>query len=340
MSTLSNGIESATRKFLDEVNSGTGPQIFEMSVEDARAFLNKAQSGDVKKMPADIEDLVVPGGPKGDVSIRIVRPRGAVRSVPSSPPAQTPFSGALPVIIYVHGAGWVLGGWESHDRIALELATRAHAALVFVNYSLSPEAKYPTAIEETYTVIKYISDNAKALNIDASRLAIAGDSVGGNMSAAVTMLCKERGPRIEFQVLFYPVTAADFYTESYQLFENKHFLSRDAMKWFWNQYTTDQEERRQPKASPLLASLEQLKGLPPALIFTAEFDVLRDEGEAYAHKLMDAGVEVQAVRCLGTIHDFVMLHALAETPAARFAVETAGAALKERLHSATAAAVR
>ncbi len=327
MSTLSNGIESTTRKFLDDVNSGTGPQIYEMSVEDARAFINKAQGGDVKKMSADIQDVLVSGGPKGDVSIRIARPKGAKE--------------ALPAIVYVHGAGWVLGGWETHDRLALELANRAHAAVVFVNYSLSPEAKYPTAIEESYLVTKYVSENSKSLNIDPSKLAIAGDSVGGNMSAAVTMLCKERGgPRIDFQLLFYPVTEANFETGSYNQFQTKHFLSKDAMKWFWNHYTSDEADRKQPTASPLLASVEQLKGLPPAMVFTAEFDVLRDEGEAYAHKLIEAGVEVKAVRCLGTIHDFVMLHALAETPAARFAVEAAGAALKERLHAATAAAVR
>ncbi|MDZ4835066.1 MAG: alpha/beta hydrolase [Candidatus Melainabacteria bacterium] len=327
MSTLSNGIEATTRKFLDEVNSGTGPQIFEMSVEDARQFLTKAQSSDVKKLPADIEDVMVPGGPNGDVSVRIARPKGA--------------SEALPAIIYVHGAGWVLGGWESHDRLVLELANRAHAAVVFVNYSLSPEAKYPTAIEECYVVAKHIADNAKKLNIDASKMAIAGDSVGGNMATAVTMLCKERsGPRIDFQVLFYPVTEANFETESYNKFETKHFLSRQAMKWFWNHYTSNDAERKKPTVSPLLATVEQLKGLPPAMVFTAEFDVLRDEGEAYAHKLIEAGVEVRAARCLGTIHDFVMLHALAETPAARFAVETASAALKERLHAATAAAVR
>lgn len=327
MSTLSNGIESTTRKFLNDVNSGTGPQIFEMSVEDARAFLNKAQSGDVKKMSADIQDVMVPGGPKGDVSIRIARPQGA--------------KGALPAIVYMHGAGWVLGGWESHDRLALELANKAQASVVFVNYSLSPEAKYPTAIEEGYLVTKYVSDNGKSLNIDSSKLAVAGDSVGGNMAAAITLMCKERGgPKIDFQVLFYPVTEANFDTESYKKFETKHFLSREAMKWFWNQYTSNDAERKLPTASPLLASTEQLKGLPPAMVFTAEFDVLRDEGEAYAHKLIEAGVEVKAVRCLGTIHDFVMLHALKDTPAARFAVETASAALKEHLHSATAAAVR
>ena len=327
MSTLSNGIESVTRKFLDAVNSGTGPQIFEMSVEDARAFLNKAQSDDVKKMTADIQDVMVPGGPKGDVSVRIARPKGSKE--------------ALPAVIYMHGAGWVLGGWESHDRLVLEIANRAQAAVVFVNYSLSPEAKYPTAIEEGYLVTKYVAENGKSLNIDSSKLAIAGDSVGGNMSAAITLMSKERGgPKIDFQVLFYPVTDANFTTESYNKFETKHFLSREAMKWFWNQYTSNDAERKEPTASPLQASLEQLKGLPPAMVFTAENDVLRDEGEAYAHKLIEAGVEVKAVRCLGTIHDFVMLHALMDTPAARFAVETASAALKEHLHAATAAAVR
>lgn len=319
MNQPSHGIEPNTRKFLDEVNSGTGPQIYELSVEEARKVLNNLQQqSNVKKLPADIEDRKVPGGPNGDVAIKIVRPPQV--------------KDALPAIIYVHGAGWVLGGWETHDRLVLELANKARAAVVYIEYSRSPEAKFPVAIEEAYAVTKYVSENARALNIDASRLAIAGDSVGGNMAIATAMMCKEKGgPRIDLQVLFYPVTDANFDTESYKQFETKHFLSREAMKWFWNHYI-DEAQRKQPKACPLQATTEQLKGLPPAVIFTAEFDVLRDEGEAFARKLSDAGVIVKATRMLGTIHDFVMLNAITETPAARFAIEAACHELKTVLY--------
>lgn len=323
MSELSKGIEPATRKFLDGANANTGPQIYELTPEKARSVMNDLQKSDVKKMPADIEDRKIPNGSHADIAIKIVRPRDA--------------KGPLPALVYIHGAGWVLGGWETHDRLVLELANKAHIAVVYIDYSRSPEAKFPVALEECYQVTKYVAENAKSLNIDPARLAIGGDSVGGNMAAATTILCKERGgPRIDFQLLFYPVTDASFETESYKKFGTKHFLSLEAMKWFWDQYTTAETDRKSPTVSPLQASTELLKGLPKALIFTAEFDVLRDEGEAYAHKLIEAGVEVTAVRCLGTIHDFVMLNAITNTPAPRFAIDTASAALKQHLHQEVA----
>ena len=323
MSTPSKGIEPKTLKFLDNVNASTDPPIYKLPPVKAREVLEGAQKGDFKKLPADIEDIKVSGGPNGDVSVKIVRPKGV--------------KDALPAVIYVHGAGWVLGGWSTHDRLVLELANYAQVAVVYVDYSRSPEAKYPTAIEESYLVTKYIADNAKKFNIDPAKLAIAGDSVGGNMATAVCMMAQERGgPRIDLQVLFYPVTDANFDTESYRKFGEKHFLETEGMKWFWDQYTTAETDRKAPTVSPLQAPLDLLKKLPTALVITAENDVLRDEGEAYAHKLIEAGVTVTAMRCLGTIHDFVMLNALAETPAARLAIETAAAELKKHLHPAMA----
>jgi len=315
---VSAGIETTTRAFLDKVNASTGPALYELTPEEARNVFNGLQGDKVAKLPAQIEERKIPGGPNGDISVHIARPEGAKET--------------LPVIIYIHGAGWVLGGWQSHDRLCLELANKANAAVVFVDYSLSPEAKYPVAIEESYAVAKWVSENAKEINVDASRMAVAGDSVGGNMSIALTMMCKEKnGPKLAFQCLFYPVTDANFDNGSYKQFGENHFLTREAMKWFWNNYA-DESKRNDPKVCPLKATVEQLKGLPPAIIFTAENDVLRDEGEGYAHNLTEAGVNVTAVRCLGTIHDFVMLHALAETPAARFATESGAAALKAVLH--------
>jgi len=295
-------LEPTTKAFIEKINKQDGTPIYELSPEEARKVLSNAQTFEVAKLPADIEDLNIPAGPDGQVSIRIIRPKGSKES--------------LPVVMYFHGGGWVLGDKDTHDRLVREIANGANAAVVFVNFTPSPEAQYPKPIEEAYAATKYISENGKNLNLDTSRFALAGDSVGGNMAAAVLLLAKERGgPRIDYQVLFYPVTDANFDTPSYQQYANGIWLTREAMKWFWDNYLPDKELRKQPTASPLQASLDQLKGQPPALIITDENDVLRDEGEAYAHKLVKAGVNVTAVRYLGTIHDFVLLNALAGTPA-------------------------
>jgi acetyl esterase len=230
----------------------------------------------------------------------------------------------------------VFGDAHTHDRLVRELAVGANAVVVFPNYSRSPEAKYPTAIEESYAVAQWVSQDGAEENLDPTRIAIAGDSVGGNMTAALTLLAKQRGD-VSFvqQVLFYPVTDASFDTESYHQFAEDYFLRRDAMQWFWDQYTTDPEQRAQITASPLRASLDELAGLPPALVITGEADVLRDEGEAYANKLRAAGVAVTAVRYQGIIHDFVMLNALRGTHAATAAIAQAIATLQAVLHPTT-----
>src|SRR6266849_2240947 len=292
------------------------PFLFTLDPERGRAALDKAQSGRVGKLPVDVEDLTIDDGPSEQVSLRILRPQHA----------QAP----LPVIVYLHGAGWVFGSMQTHDRLMRELAVGAQAAVVFPEYRLSPEAKYPTALEECYSVVKWVAECGMEHGMDPERLALAGDSVGGNMTAAVTLLSRERGgPDIRLQLLFYPVTEAAFDTESYHQFAEGYHLRRDSMMWCWEQYTSNPGERNQIIASPLRASTEQLKGLPPALVITAEADVLRDEGEAYANKLREAGVRVTAVRFQGTIHDFVMLNALAHTAAARGALALAIAWLRE-----------
>jgi acetyl esterase len=286
------------------------PYLFDLAPEKGRAVVDEVQSGSVRKLPVEIEDRRLAGGPSGHVSVRILRPQ----NVPSP----------LPIIVYIHGAGWVFGNAHTHDRLIRELAVGAQAAIVFPNYSLSPEAKYPTAIEENYAAVKWVAENGHEHGLDPERLAVAGDSVGGNMTAAVTLMAKKRGgPMIRQQLLFYPVTDASFDTESYQQFATGYFLRRDAMMWFWDQYTSDPNERNEMTASPLRATIEQLRGLPPALIITAEADVLRDEGEAYANRLREAGVHVTAVRFQGIIHDFVMLNALANTASARGAIALA-----------------
>lgn len=314
-------IDPATQKFLDALAAKGGPPIYKLSPSDARAVLSGAQGGDAAKPGARIEDTDFPVGPTGSVKIRIVRPERA--------------DGVLPVILYIHGGGWVLGDKETHDRLVRELAVGAGAAAVFVDYDRSPEARYPVAIEQAYAALKHVAGNGRALGLDPARIAVAGDSVGGNMAAALTLLAKERGgPKIGFQLLYYPVTDADFDTGSYTAFADGPWLTREAMKWFWDAYLPDAAKRKEPTASPLRASLDQLKGLPPALVITDENDVLRDEGEAYAAKLAQAGVRVTSARYNGTIHDFVMLNAIAGTAAARGAIAQGVAALRRAFHGA------
>ncbi|NDK28014.1 alpha/beta hydrolase [Streptomyces sp. TR1341] len=294
------------------------PYLFDLGPIEGRKAVDEVQSGEIEKPAVDEEWVNVQGGPTGSVRARIVRPAGA--------------TGTLPVIVYIHGAGWVFGNAHTHDRLVRELAVGARAAVVFPEYDLSPEARYPVAIEQNYAVAQWVVREGAAHGLDAARIAVAGDSVGGNMSAALTLMAKERGdvPLVQ-QVLFYPVTDASFDTPSYHRFAEGYFLRRDAMRWFWDQYTTDEKQRAEITASPLRATTEQLTGLPPALVITGEADVLRDEGEAYAARLRAAGVPVTAVRYQGIIHDFVMLDALRGTYAAGAAIAQAVAVLRTAL---------
>ncbi|MFD0149429.1 alpha/beta hydrolase [Streptomyces sp. NPDC055721] len=295
------------------------PYLFQIPPAEGRKAVDDVQSGPVDKPSVKEEWIAVEGGPTGSVRARIVRPEAA--------------TGPLPVIVYIHGAGWVFGNAHTHDRLVRELAVGAGAAVVFPEYDRSPEHRYPVALEQSWTVARWVVEQGAAHDLDASRVAVAGDSVGGNMSAALTLLAKERGglPLVQ-QVLFYPVTDASFDTGSYEQFAEGYFLRRDAMRWFWDQYTTDEGERAEITASPLRATTEQLTGLPPALVITAEADVLRDEGEAYADKLRQAGVPVAAARFQGIIHDFVMLDALRGTQAAESAITLAVETLRIALH--------
>ncbi|MEU2156152.1 alpha/beta hydrolase [Streptomyces sp. NPDC019396] len=295
------------------------PFLFEMPPAEGRRAVDDVQSGDVTMPAVDEEWITVHSGPTGSVRARIVKPAGA--------------TGTLPVIVYIHGAGWVFGDAHTHDRLVRELASGVGAAVVFPEYDRSPEAHYPIAIEQNYAVARWVVSDGMSKNLDASRMAVAGDSVGGNMAIALTLMAKERGDvTLVQQVLFYPVTDANFDTPSYHQFAEGYFLRRDGMQWFWDQYTTDERERAQITASPLRASLEELAGLPPALVITGEADVLRDEGEAYANKLRQAGVPVTSTRYQGIIHDFVMLNALRSTHAAGAAIGQATATLREALH--------
>ena len=283
------------------------PRIYELPPEEGRALLEKVQESPVDKLPVDIEDLKVDTGQWGSINVRFVRPEGNTDK--------------LPVIFYIHGAGWVFGSAQTHVKLIRELAVRTNSVVVFPEYSRSPEAKYPTAIEQSYAVLQKLSELAESKGLDLTELAVAGDSVGGNMATVMTILTKERqGLPIQKQLLFYPVTDANFTTDSYQEFAENYFLTKEGMKWFWDQYTTDDSERSEITASPLRATSEDLADLPPALILTGEADVLRDEGEAYARKLRDVGVAVTQVRFQGMIHDFVMVNSLDQTNATRAAI--------------------
>lgn len=309
-------LEPAAAEFAEATS--TPPFLSDLGPVEGRRTVDEVQSGDVA-MPAVEDEWVPVGGDRADtVDVRIIKPAGA--------------TGALPVIVYIHGAGWVFGNAGTHDRLVRELAVGAGAAVVFPEYDLSPEVRYPVALEQSYATAAWVARHGAEHGLDTARIAIAGDSVGGGMSAAVTLLAKRRGD-VTFlqQVLFYPVTDAAFDTPSYHEFAEGYFLRRDGMQWFWDQYTSDPAQRAEITASPLRASVEELSGLPPALVITGEADVLRDEGEAYANKLRRAGVPVTAVRYQGIIHDFVMLNALRETRAAQAAIAQAVAALKTAL---------
>ncbi len=300
---------------IKKLESENAPPIYQLTIQDARKALDTFQETSIEKLPVQIQDLTISTPPNEKLSLRIVRPTGNEK---------------LPAVVYFHGGGWILGNKHTHDRLIREIAYGAHAAVVFVNYTPSPEAKYPTAIEEAYAATKYIVEHGHELNLDTSFLAVAGDSVGGNMAIVTTLLAKERGgPKIDYQVLFYPVTDANFENASYKEFAEGPWLTKAAMEWFWNAYEPTISARKKATVTPLQASLEELKGLPPALIITDENDVLRDEGEAFAHKLMQAGVEVNSVRYLGMIHDFVMLNPLSSTLATQSAIALACSSLQQ-----------
>jgi acetyl esterase/lipase len=309
-------LDRAAREFAEA--TALPPYLFDLGPAEGRAVMNEIQGRPVAKPGVDIRDMVVPGGPSGQVAVRILRPGHT--------------SGTLPAVVYVHGGDWVFGNRHTHDRLIRELAVGAHAAVVFPDYSLSPEAKYPTAIEECYAVAAWVASHGVEHGLDPGRLAVAGDGAGGNMAIALTLLAAERhGAPFRQQVLFYPVTDASFDTGSYQEFATGYFLRRDAMQWFWDQYAADAEQRSQATASPLRATARQLASLPPTLVITAEADVLRDEGEAFASRLQEVGVPVTSVRFQGTIHDFVMLNALSGTQAARAAMILATGVLRQAL---------
>ncbi|RPE46532.1 acetyl esterase/lipase [Streptomyces sp. Ag109_O5-1] len=309
-------------KAAQELADGTAPhpRIYEVPPPQGRDILAGLQTGEGVPRPAIDESWAdVDAGEWGNVRTRIVKPAGA--------------TGPLPVIIYIHGAGWVFGDEHTHDRLVRELAVGAQAAAVFPVYDLAPEAQYPTQIEQNYAVAQWVVAHGAEHGLDPSRAVVCGDSVGGCMSAVLAQMAKDRGGiSLAAQILLYPVTDANFDTPSYLQFAEGYYLTRDGMVWFWDQYTGDDSQRKERYAAPLRASLDELRGLPPALVITDEADVLRDEGEAYAARLREAGVPVTAVRVLGMVHDFLMLDSLRDCHATDIARRTAIGAIKAALH--------
>lgn len=312
------GVERNTQGFLNALAAGGGKPLEQLSPKEARAVLVGAQAGvkvDVSGIKVVDKTIEVDGQ---SIQLKVVRPADA--------------KGELPVFMFFHGGGWVLGDYPTHERLIHDLVVGSGAAAVYVDYTPSPEAKYPTAINQAYAATQWVAQNGAQIGVDGKRLAVAGNSVGGNMAAVVSLMAKDKGtPAIKFQLLMWPVTDANFNNASYNQFADGHFLSKSLMQWFWDSYTTDPKQRAEIYAAPLQASVEQLKGLPSALVQTAEFDVLRDEGEAYARKLDAAGVKVTSVRYNGMIHDFGLLNVISQIPGTQSAMQQAAAALKANL---------
>ena len=311
-------VEHETQTFLQKLEAGGGKPIEQLSPVEARKVLAGAQGGVKLTLPkADVSEKTIKTD-AGEVKVTIVRPHGVTET--------------LPAFMFFHGGGWVLGDFPTHERFVRDLVMYSGAVAVFVNYTPSPEAGYGVAINQAYAATKWVAEHGKEINVDGKRLAVAGNSVGGNMATVIALMAKQKGgPKLRSEILFWPVVDANFETDSYKQFADGHFLTRNMMKWFWDNYTTDAAKRKEITASPLRATIEQLKDLPPTLIQTAENDVLRDEGEAYGRKLDAAGVAVTTVRYNGMVHDFGLLNALSTVPAVRTSLEQAGDELKRRL---------
>ena len=305
-------LDPAARAFLDQGAALGFPSTHTLPVAEARELMVKrrAMLDATPEAVARIEDRTIPG-PDGDVPVRLYAPSD---------------ERGLPVLVYFHGGGWVIGSIDTHDLLCRALANRAGCAVVSVDYRLAPEARFPAAAEDAYAATAWVAEHGDALGVDGGRVAVGGDSAGGNLTAAVALMARDRGrPPLLFQLLIYPVTAADFETASYQACAEGYGMSRADMIWFWDHYVPDAAGRKNPYAAPLHAA--DLSGLPPALVITAEYDTLCDEGEAFAARLHDAGVPTTLARYEGQIHGFVGNFAIMEQ--GRVAVDQAAEALRE-----------
>jgi acetyl esterase/lipase len=314
-------IISEIRSFLKALNNSGGQPLETMTPQEARQVLIDAQ----KSVEFDYSDIVETERTITQdgitVNIHIVKPANAVAK-------------KLPVFMFTHGGGWILGDYPTHRRLVRDLVVNSGAAAVFTDYTPSPEAKYPTAINEIYAATKWVSENSDEIGVDGNNMAAAGNSVGGNMTAVLCLMAKDKGgPKIKFQLLLWPVTDANFTRDSWQKYAEERFLTASLMKWMWDNYTSNEEQRKEYYATPFSATIEQLKGLPPALVQLAENDILFDEGLAYARKLDEAGVPTTIQTYNGFIHDYGLLNPLDHIDAIRFSTEQAALALRKALFS-------
>lgn len=312
-------ISKDIRAFLKELNSSGGKPMEEMTPEEARKVLEDAQ----KSVEVDVSGIT-------EKEMEISKDGLTVKSIVIKPSDKK--DEKLPVFIFIHGGGWVLGDYPTHKRLVRDLVVHSGAAAVFVDYSRSPEAKYPTAINEIYAVTEWVAEHGDEIGVDGKNLAIAGNSVGGNMSAVTCLMAKDKGgPAIKFQLLLWPVTDADFNRASFKEYAEERFLTANMMKWMWDNYLPEEEKREEYYATPFNAPLDKLKGLPPALVQLAENDILYDEGLDYARKLDEAGVPTLIQTFNGFIHDFGLLNPLDHISAVKFATELAALGLKKAL---------
>lgn len=311
-------IARETKDFLAILNAPGGPGLETLSPHDARQVLVGAQESVQVDYTGIEESEKIVSMDGYTVTLNIVKPVGVTE--------------VLPAFIFIHGGGWVLGDYPTHKRMVRDLVVLSGAAGIFVNYTPSPEAQYPQAITEIFAATKWVAQYGAEIGVDGKRMAVIGNSVGGNMAAVTAIMAKEAGgPEIKLQILMWPVTDATFDWESYQRYGQDRFLTTPLMKWMFDNYTTNPEERKEIHLSPLQATTAQLKNLPPALIQVADADILRDQGEAYGRKLDEAGVPVTTIRYRGTIHDFGLLNPLAHTPQSKSLFIHAAAELKLRL---------
>jgi len=303
--------DPAAAGLLEQMAEAGLPALNELSPEEARvAAAGFAELGGPGDAVAGTEDRTVPG-PAGPIPVRVYTPTGG-----TSP---------RPALVYIHGGGWVIGDLEMVDAICRCIANRAECVVVSVDYRMAPEYKFPAPLDDCYAVVTWLAEHAAEIGVDPGRLAVGGDSAGGNLSAAIALRARdEGGPALRLQLLVYPVTDHSFDTASYKENGEGYLLTKDMMVWFWDHYLTKAADGDDPLASPLRA--RDLSGLPPAVVFTAEFDPLRDEGEAYAARLEAARVPVTRKRFDGQIHAFFQM--LGVFPSAREAIDGAAAELK------------
>lgn len=312
-------LDPVVQNFVEQIEKSGGKPLYDLTPREARQVLLSVQKGIPENDEIQTDEYLVPLENERKMKLYIIKPATA--------------ADPLPVIFYIHGGGWVMGGIKTHRYLIEQLVLRTHVAVVFPEYELSPEAQYPHTTEDLFKVLQYVTEYGNNFDLDLTHLAVVGDSVGANMTVVMSLLASqnENKPKISAQILLYPVTNARFEDESYKEFAQGPWLTAKAMQWFWQQYAPDKNDQKATNASILNNDYDTLSALPPTLVVTDENDVLRDEGENFAAKLNKAGVEVAAVRINGTIHDFMMLYDLRDSAATQATFDLVAAYIKRKI---------